>query len=192
MTDAEIVKLYQDGDEAAIKATAARYQSMLMRVAMQILNDREDAEECVNDTYFAAWNAVPATNPSHLGAFLCRIVRKKAIDRLRTNTRKKRCGLEYYISLEELSEVLEGDETPEKALDDELLTEAIQRFLKDQTADVRKLFLGRYFWFCPLKEVANSCGMSEANAKTVLFRTRKKLREFLEKEGFMPCKANSC
>jgi RNA polymerase sigma-70 factor (ECF subfamily) len=186
MTDAEIVELYLNRDEAAIKATAARYQSMLQRVAMQILNDMEDAEECVNDTYFAAWNAVPETIPSHLGAFLCRIVRKKAIDKLRTNTRKKRCGQEYYISLEELSEVLKGDESPEKALDDALLTEAIQRFLRDQTADVRKLFLGRYFWFCPLKEVANSCGMSEGNAKTVLYRTRKKLRDFLEKEGFMP------
>ena len=184
MTDAEIVELYRNRDEAAIFATAARYKSMLQRVEMQILNDSEDAEECVNDTYLAAWDAVPETLPSHLGAFLCKIVRKKAIDRLRTNTRKKRSARGYAVSLEELAEVFEGDTSPEKALDEALLTEAIQAFLKDQTPEVRKLFLGRYFWFCPLKDIAGKCGMSEGNAKTVLFRTRKKLREYLEKEGF--------
>lgn len=186
MIDAELTDLYQNRDEAAISATAARYQGMLMRVAMQILNDREDAEECVNDTYLAAWDAVPSAVPAHLGAFLCRIARKKAIDRLRNNTRKKRQAQEYAVSLEELSEVFAGDSSPERALEETLLTEAIERFLAEQTAEVRKLFLGRYYWFCPVREIAQSCGISEANAKTVLFRTRRKLREYLEKEGFMP------
>ena len=108
MRDAELMELYQNRDERAIEETMRRYRNYLMKIAMQILGDEQDAEECVNDTYHAAWNTVPEKNPEMLSTYLGKIVRTKAIDRLRARRRIKRQGTEYAASLEELSEVVAG------------------------------------------------------------------------------------
>ena len=186
MTDSEIMDLYQKRDEAAIRETQKKYQRYLMKIAMSILGDESDAEECLNDALLAAWNSAPADRPEHLSLYLGKIVRVKAIDRVRYNTRQKRQGTEYTVSVEELEEVFADDRSPEDALDDALLREALQNFLRKQSAEVRMLFLARYFYYRSLREAASLCGMSESKAKTILFRTRKKLRTFLKKEGFMP------
>ena len=185
MTETEIVELYWKRDEEALRVTQERYGRYLMKIATQILNDEEDARECVNDTYLAAWNSMPDNRPEHLGLYLGRIVRAKAVDRIRYNASDKRRASEYTVSLEELEEVFSDDRSPEEEIDDAALRDAIRSFLLKQPAQDRKLFLGRYFSFQPLREVASGCGMSESKAKSILFRMRKKLREHLRKEGFM-------
>ena len=184
MTDSEIIELYQKRDEGAIRQTQDKYQRYLMKTAMQILNNEQDAEECVNDTYLAAWESIPGTRPEHLSLYLAKIARAKAIDRVRYQTSTKRSSNEYDLSLEELDEVVSPGTSPEEELDLALLRNAIGAFLLKQPVNVRKLFLARYFSFQSLKEAAFSCGMSESKAKTVLFRLRKKLRSYLKKEGF--------
>lgn len=184
MTDSEIIELYQKRDEGAIRQTQEKYQRYLMKTAMQILGNEQDAEECVNDTYLAAWESIPANRPEHLSLYLAKIVRAKAIDRVRYNTSEKRRSEEFTFSIEELDEVVSPEASPEEALDSSLLQEAIGTFLLKQPTNVRKLFLARYFSFQSLKEAAFSCGMSESKAKTVLFRLRRKLRSYLKKEGF--------
>lgn len=184
MKDAQIVELYWSRSEDAIAVTKERYQGYLMKIAMQILENEEDAEECVNDTYLAAWNSMPDHRPETLSTYLGKITRQTAIDLWRRKNRQKRANSEYTLSLEELEEVLPGGSTPEKELDATLLSQAINRFLRTLPAETRRLFLGRYFYCDPLKEVASYCGMKEAKAKSTLFRTRKNLKRFLEKEGF--------
>ncbi len=185
MRDAELMELYQNRDERAIEETMRRYRNYLMKIAMQILGNEQDAEECVNDTYHAAWNTVPEKNPEMLSTYLGKIVRQKAIDRLRTRRRMKRQGTEYAASLEELSEVVAGGTMPEQEAEADALRQAIVRFVKTLPEDARTLFVGRYFYFDSLKETAAYSGMSESKAKSMLFRLRGKLREFLKKEGFI-------
>ena len=183
MTDAEIVELYFQRDERAIQETMNRYHRYLMKVALQILGDEQDAEECVNDAYLTAWNSMPDYRPEVLSAYLIKIARQKSIDRLRYRQRQKRQGAEYAVSLEELGDVIEDPTSAVSEPDDNLLKEAIARFLKDLPADARHLFLGRYFYFDSLKDVASYCGMSESKAKSMLYRMRRKLKKFLKKEG---------
>jgi len=185
MTDSEIVELYWKRDEGAIRITQESYHRYLMKIAMQVLGDESDAEECVSDTYLAAWNSMPENRPERLDLYLGKIVRAKAIDRLRYNSGKKRLPQEYIVSIEELDEVFATDPSPEDMLDSEQLKKTINGFLLEQPVQVRKLFLGRYFFFRSLKEVASDCGMSESKAKSILFRTRKKLKAYLKKEGFV-------
>ena len=183
MTDAEIIELYFRRDERAISETMNRFHEYLMKVAVQIVGDRQDAEEVVNDTYHTAWNSMPDYRPEVLSAYLCKITRQKAIDRLRYLRREKRQGSEYTVSYEEFGDVIEAETPAVPGPDDNLLKEAIARFLKDLTPDARHLFLGRYFYFDSLKETASYCGMSESKAKSMLHRMRRKLKAFLKKEG---------
>ena len=183
MTDAEIVELFFRRDEQAIRETMNRYQRYLMKVALQILGDEQDAEECVNDTYLTAWNSMPDYRPEVLSAYRIKITRQKAIDRLRYRQRQKRQGAEYAVSLEELGDVIEDPNSAVSEHDDGLLEEAIARFIKDLPAEARHLFLGRYFYFDSLKDMASYCGMSESKAKSMLYRVRRKLKKFLKKEG---------
>ncbi|MBR5666057.1 MAG: RNA polymerase sigma factor [Lachnospiraceae bacterium] len=183
MTDAEIIELYFQRDEQAIRETMDRYQSYLMKVAVQILGNEQDAEEVVNDTYQAAWSSMPDYRPEVLSAYLVKITRQKAIDRLRYLNREKRQGTEYAVSFEELGDVIADRSSEVTEPGDSGLNEAIARFLKDLPADARHLFLGRYFYFDSLKDTASYCGMSESKAKSMLHRTRRKLKAFLKKEG---------
>lgn len=183
MTDEAIVDLYFRRDEQAIQETMDRYHSYLLKVAEQILGDRQDAEECVNDVYQTAWESMPDYRPEVLSAYLVKITRQKSIDRLRYRQREKRLGSEYAVSFEELGDVIEDERSAVPGPDDNLLKEAIARFLRDLPADARHLFLGRYFYFDSLKDTAAYCGMSESKAKSMLHRTRRKLKAFLKKEG---------
>ncbi|MBR5712358.1 MAG: RNA polymerase sigma factor [Lachnospiraceae bacterium] len=185
MTDAEIVELYFQRDERAIRETMNRYHRYLTKVAMQILGDEQDAEECVNDAYLSAWNSMPDYRPEVLSAYLIKITRQKAIDKLRYRQRQKRQGSEYAVSFEELGDVIEDTTSAIAEPDDNSLNEAIARFLKDLSPDARHLFLGRYFYFDSLKDTASYCGMSESKAKSMLHRTRRKLKKFLKKEGLL-------
>lgn len=185
MEDSAIVDLYWERNESAIKETSDKFGRYLTKIAWNILADRRDAEESVNDTYLHAWNAMPPHRPAVLSTFLGKITRHISIDIYRRRHSAKRGGSEYALSLEELSDCVQGEGGPEEALDAEELANHISHFLRGLSPDARKLFLRRYYYFDPVADAASSLGMSEGRAKTLLFRTRRKLKEYLGKEGYI-------
>ena len=184
MKDQDIVNLYWDRNEDAIRQTQMKYGAYLAKVSYNILADYEDCKECVNDTYLAAWNSMPTNRPSNLATYLGKITRQITIDLFRKKNRTKRYASEYAISLDELGDSFSDGTTPEQELDAKLLIEAINRFLRTLPIDARNTFIGRYYFFDSLKEVAAYCGMSESRVKSMLYRTRQSLKVYLEKEGF--------
>lgn len=185
MEDEKIVELYWQRDESAIDMTAHKYGSYLMKVAYNILSDREDSMESVNDTYLSAWNAMPPHRPQALCAFLSKLTRRISIDLLRKKQSAKRGGGEYSLSLSELEECVSGGNTTEQAADHRALAEAIGEFLLTLSGNARNAFIGRYFYMDPIGEVARYCGLSQSNTKVLLHRTRLALRTYLEKEGYL-------
>lgn len=186
MGDEEIVTLYWNRDEEAIARTQRQYGGYLYKIAFQVLADREDSEESVNDTYWKAWGSIPPHRPGVLRTYLGKITRQLSIDRLRGRDREKRRTSEYALSLSELEEcVSAGDATQEQA-DLHLLAEAIETFLSALTPEARVTFVGRYYYLDPIRDIAGYCGMSQSKAKSLLYRTRQGLRRYLEQEGFLP------
>mgnify|MGYP002734906121 CR=1 FL=1 len=185
MEDEAIVCLYWQRNESAIRETERKYDRYLTKIAMNILADREDSRESVNDTYLAAWNSMPPHRPGVLSTYLGKITRRISIDRFRYRTREKRRQSEYEISLSELGDCVSGGNTTEEAVNGKLLADAIGIWLRLQPEENRNLFLCRYYFLDSLQEVAKNCGITESKCKTVLFRMRKSLKEYLEKEGFV-------
>ncbi len=185
MEDAQIVSLYWDRSEDAIRETEVKYDRYLNKIAYNILNDTEDSRESVNDTYLAAWDSMPPHRPSVLSAYLAKLTRRISIDLFRYRTRDKRMASEYAVSLTELEDCVSGGNTTEEAVNLKLLADAIGIFLRTQNEMTRTAFIGRYYYLDPLKEVAAYCGMSESKCKTVLHRTRLGLKEYLKKEGYL-------
>jgi len=184
MTDQQIVELYRQRDESALRMTAACYGAALTAVARRILADPAESEETVNDTYLRAWNVIPPHKPAKLGAFLAKITRELAIDRYRRRRAEKRGASQYALSLEELSECLPGGETPDEALDYAVLTRHIEAYLSGLKPALRQAFVGRYFFALSLQEIADRQGVTLAWVKTALHRARLGLRDYLEKEGY--------
>lgn len=184
MQDEKIVALYWKREEAAIAETKNKYERYLLKIAHNILDDVEDSQESVNDTYLAAWNSMPPNKPSVLSTYLGKLTRRISIDIFRRKNRLKRRASEYAISLAELEDCVSVRNTPEEALEVQLLADAINAFLRTQPEDARNLFIGRYYFLDSLRDVAEYCGMNESKAKSMLFRTRCSLRAYLEKEGF--------
>ena len=185
MEDGAIVALYWKRDESAIKETSDKYGRYLTKIAWNILADREDAEESVNDTYLHAWNAMPPHRPAVLSTFLGKITRHLSIDIYRRRHSAKRGGSEYALSLDELKYCVPGEGCPEDAFEAEELAAHISRFLRSLSPEARKLFICRYYYFDSVAGAASSLGMTEGKAKTLLFRTRRKLKEYLGKEGYV-------
>ncbi len=185
MEDAQIVSLYWDRDESAIRETETKYGRYLTKIACNILNDVEDSRESVNDTYLAAWDSIPPHRPGILSAYLAKLTRRISIDRFRYRTRDKRMGSEYALSLEELGDCVCGGDATQEAVNEKLLADAIGIYLRLLPEDARTAFVGRYYFLDPLKEVAAYCGMSESKAKSLLYRTRVGLKEYLQKEGYL-------
>lgn len=184
MEDNQIVSMYWDRDEAAIRETESKYGHYLQKIAFNILNNTEDSRESVNDTYLAAWNSMPPHRPGILSAYLAKLTRRISIDCFRGRTRQKRMASEYAVSLSELEDCLSGGDTTQELVNVRLLADAIGIYLRLQSPEARNAFIGRYYFLDSVKEVAAYCGMSESKAKTLLYRTRVGLREYLEKEGF--------
>jgi RNA polymerase sigma-70 factor (ECF subfamily) len=156
----------------------------LTRIAYNILADREDSQESVNDTYLAAWDSIPPHKPEVLSTYLGKLTRRISIDLFRKRTSQKRGGSEYALSLEELGECI-GSNSTEEALDAQLLSQAIAGFLQTLSPEARNVFLCRYYYLDPVKKIAGYCGISEAKVKILLHRTRQGLWEHLQKEGFV-------
>lgn len=184
MQDEKIVELYWNRDENAIRETQEKYENYLYKIAYNILSDKEDSNESVNDTYLAAWNSMPPHKPNVLSTYLGKLTRRISIDIFRKRNRIKRQGSEYALSLTELQDCISDDNSPEKDYEAQILGEAINAFLRTLSVDARNVFIGRYYFLDSVKDVANYCGISESKAKTLLHRTRNSLREYLEKEGF--------
>ena len=182
MEDAEIIELYFARSEDAVGETARKYGAYCRRIARNILWRREDAEECVNDTYLAAWNAMPPERPSCLRAFLGRITRNLSIARYRREREQKRFFTAEAL-LSELDECLPGGSDPAEALDEKLLTAAIADWLAALPADDRAFFLRRYWYGDALKTLAAECGVGENRLAQRMRRLRLSLKDVLEKEG---------
>lgn len=186
MQDEQIVALYWDRNEDAIRETAQKYGAYLSKIAYNILSDFEDSQECVNDTYWKAWNSMPTHRPGVLSTYLGKIARQLSIDVYRKKHARKRYASQYASSLSELGDSFPDDNGPEREVDAILLGEAISAFLRTLPEEARSTFIGRYYFFDSLKEVAGYCGMPEARAKSMLYRTRQGLKAYLEQEGFEP------
>lgn len=184
MDEQQIVALYWQRDDAAIRETQRQYGGYLYRIAFHILADREDSREVLNDTYLRAWDSMPPQRPSALAVYLGRITRQLSIDHWRGSHRQKRRGSAYAQSLEELEDCVCGRETPEELLRARELAEAIGRFLQAQTPQTRQIFLSRYYFADPLSRIAACSGRSVSAVKSQLFRTRQGLKAYLEQEGF--------
>lgn len=182
MDDQQIVQYYFDRDEQAIACSAQKYGALCHRVAMNILDNREDSEECVNDTYLHAWNAIPPERPTMLGAYLCRITRNLAINRYRADRRDKRGGGQAAIAIDELSECL-SDAGGTSMCDEIVLRDAVNGFVRRLPDPARTVFVQRYWYVRAVADIAEEQGMSVSRVKMILHRTRDRLREHLIKEG---------
>lgn len=184
MHDDMIVELYWKRKETAITETQNKYQKYLNTIAYNILANKEDCEESVNDTYLAAWNSMPPHRPTVLSTYLGKLTRRISIDIYRKKNCDKRKDSQYAISLDELAECVSGGNTPEESVDVKELARAINAFLKTLKADAKHVFVGRYYFMDSVKDIAEYCGLTQAKVKTLLFRTRNSLKDYLEKEGF--------
>ena len=176
MEDSAIIDLYWAREERALSETDTKYGGYCRSIAHNILKNREDSEECVSDTWLHAWNAMPPQRPGVLSAFLGRITRNLSFDRFKAAHADKRGGGEYCTSLEELGDIPVGDDSPE-------LGEAIEYFLGRLSRSDRMLFMGRYYAFEPVGELAARLGISPGAASLRLSRMRNKLRALLTKRG---------
>jgi len=183
MNDCDIVAMYFERNENAIDETAKKYGRYLRTVAYNILNDELDTEESVNDTYLAAWNAMPPQKPSVLSTFLSKLTRRISIDKIRFRARKKRGASEYTLSLDELSDCV-SDASPEKEIDTKLLSKSISDYLRTVPSESRTAFVMRYYFMDSTKDVAERLCMSESKLKSLLARIRRGLKAHLSKEGF--------
>jgi len=184
MKDEMIVNLYFKSDEDAVRETQKKYNSYLSKIAYNILRNRQDSEQCVNDTYLKAWNSIPPNKPNVLSTYLGKITRRLSIDVLRGKNRKKRRENEYDISLTELEEFFSCGNSTEQEIDLCLLSSLINNYLYKISFEARTVFVGRYYYMDSIKEIADYHGMSESKVKSLLFRTRQGLKEYLIKEGF--------
>ena len=152
------------------------------------MSDLEDKQ--IVDLYWernetAAWNSMPPNRPNILSTYLGKLTRRISIDRFRAKTSQKRGGGEYELSLEELNQTLSGGDTTEETVEAKLLTQSMEAFLRCLPAETRHVFLGRYYFLDSVKEIAAYCRISESKVKILLHRTRQRLRDHLEKEGFL-------
>ena len=184
MEDERIVALYWERSEDAIRQTQSKYDNYCMGIAGRILSNHEDARECVNDTYLAAWDAIPPQRPAVLSTFLGKLTRRISIDRWRALTADKRGGSAVTVALEELEMCIPGGTDPVKEVEAKELARAISGFLRTLPYIQRKVFLMRYFEMADLTQIQEEFQISNSKAKSMLHRTRKKLKTYLQEEGY--------
>ena len=183
MEDAQIVKLYWERNPEAIARSREKYGIYCFSLADRIVNSREDAEECVNDTWLHAWNAMPPQRPSILSAFFGKLARNLSLDRWRRNRAAKRGGSQVELALHELGDCLPAPGGPEQALDEKETGRVISQFLRSQPELDRALFIRRYWHLESIAALAQSFHLRESQVKSRLFRTRQRLKAALEQEG---------
>ena len=183
MDDKQIVELFFERDEQALRAVEQKYGGLCFCVANNILHSRSESEECVNDTYLGAWNSIPPQKPGNLTAFLGKITRNLAINRYKRQSAAKRGNGQVEIVLSELENCIPDISGVETAMDEAHLVALINNFLRAQHKTKRNLFVQRYWYMYPVREIAEMHDMSESKVKAILYRMRVDLKKNLEKEG---------
>ena len=183
MEDSEIVDLYWERSENAIAETSKKYSKYCHYISFNILQNNEDAEECVDDTYIRAWKSMPTQRPARLSTFLGRITRNLSINKYKGYTAEKRGAGQTSLVLSELEDCVPSSENVDQAMDEAALADAVNRFLASLSRKKRIVFMRRYWYLSPVKEIAGEYGINENTVKSMLFRVRNELRLFLEKEG---------
>lgn len=183
MEDQEIIDLYWNRNEEAIRATDKKYGAWCRTIANRILTIREETEECVADTYFSVWNNIPPQKPNMFRAWIGKITRNLALSRYRKMTAEKRGGLETELCLNELLDIVSGVEIPETSLESKHIVTVINRFLEKLNETQRSIFLRRYWYVTPIDEIAAIYGMSHSKVTSMLYRQRQQLKTMLEEEG---------
>ncbi len=183
MDDGKILKLYLERSESAIEETDKKYGRYCHSISFNILSSSEDAAEVVNDTYLKVWNTVPPNKPNPLKPYVGMVTRQLSLNRYESRQAKKRGG-ETALALDELSECISDSDIGEDIGESVALSDSMNRFLKGLSKDVRRVFVRRYFYVSSISDIARDFGMKESAVTMTLSRTRKKLRDFLEKEGF--------
>ena len=181
MDDASIIELLNRRDEKGIEEIKQKYGNLCLYIAGNILSQREDMEECVNSAYYELWNNIPPERPNDLKSYLCCIVRRIAINRAGYNSAAKR-DRRFTVSLSEIADCVPSTPDEDIALSD--LADAISRFLRTQDKKHRVVFVRRYTYGDSVSDISKCCAINEKTVATYLFRTRKKLKEFLKKEGY--------
>ena len=182
MDDSEIIRLYYDRSEQAIRETQAKYGPYCAAIAYRILASIEDSEECVSDVWQKTWASIPPAKPGNLRAYLGRITRNQALTRLREAGARKRGGTSVTLALDELSECVPAGESPEDALLRRQLSEAVNRFLETLPQEKRAVFVLRYWYLYTGAEIARKTGVRESTVRAMLHRLRRQLKSHLEKE----------
>ena len=183
--DREIVELYWLRREEALAESREKYGGLCRSVALGVLGDPRDAEEAVSDALLRAWNSIPPQRPEFLDAYLAKLSRRAAVDMLRRERAGKRWSGEAALALEELGDCVPSGGGTEERLEASELASLIESFLRSQPETARKVFLRRYWYVESVSAIAEAFGFSESKVKSLLFRTRKGLRRFLEKEGYL-------
>lgn len=183
MDDNKIIDLYWARSQQAIAESDRKYGAYCRAIARNILPQAEDAEECVNDTWLRAWNAMPPQRPTVLQAFFGKLTRNLSLDRWRREHAAKRGGCQTQLALEELEDCLAARERVEESLDAEHTARIISDFLRTLPVTDRQLFVRRYWSLDSIQSLARAFAMSQSQVKSRLFRIRQRLRIVLEKEG---------
>ena len=182
MDDQQITELFFERSDQAIKELSVKYGRSLKNISFNILGSEQDAEECVNDTYLAAWNTIPPQNPDSLYAYVCRLVRNNSLTRYTRNTAKKR-NSSYDVALEELEYCIPGSAGLEDELEQKETAECINIFLASLDRDSRIMFVRRYCFSDTIGEIAGLFGTSEHYISVRLHRLRQKLKKNLAEKG---------
>ena len=184
MDDDKIVELYWERDEKAIEETDFKYKKYLFSIAYNVVYDRLDCEECLNDTYLGAWNAIPPTKPSVLKAFLTTIIRRIAIKRYHSNLKQSVIPSEMTVSLSELEDFVAGDGDVDSEFDAERLGRVISDFVRSLSERRQFIFMSRYYVADPIDTIASDLSLSRSMVNKELAAIRSALKEKLESEGY--------
>lgn len=185
MNDDQIIELYMERSEKAVSETYDKYSAYCNTISFNILQNSEDAEECVNDTFQKAWESIPPDKPDNLKAFLGKIARNISLNKLKYNRTQKRGSGQIDILLSELEECVSDKFSVESEICSKELSQMINSFLAALPTDKRKVFVSRYWYMRSIKEISEQYGMSEGKIKSILFRIRKQLKSYLKKEGMI-------
>ena len=184
MDDARIIELYRQRSEDAVRETELKYGRYLRSIVQNIVRDESECCEVINDVLLNAWNSIPPADPQSLQAFLARIARNKALDRYRSESAGKRGGGSVDLALEELGEITSGLSFEDDLVNSVVLSDSILSFINGLERSDKLIFLKRYWYFMPVKQIAKDMRLGESKVKMTLLRLRAKLKQRLEEEGF--------
>jgi len=182
LDDSEIIKLYWERSEDAIKATDVKYGRLCRHIASNLLNNKQDEEECINDVYLGVWNTIPPEKPCVFSAFIGRIVINQALKKIRFKTAKKR-NPEGICSLSELDEIVSGKDSIDNEIESIFIENAINSFLWSQSEEKRLIFINRYWYNESIDTISKRTGFTMSKVTSMLYQTRHKLKTYLESEG---------